>query len=122
MTDKARPLNATEKKTAAEAYNLICVAVDGGTRLPRLLEQAFKECKADFKSADIGRWHVIEAFVRGHRGDISLAELHREYDGYMHAAIVGAGFRGEKPEYDVRRIYELADVIADQRKAWRARA
>lgn len=122
MTDHMRPLTAAEKKTAAETFDLIVHAVDGETRLSRLFAQAFKECKADFSSADIGRWHAIEAFVAGHRGEISLGALHRHHDGYVHAAIVGAGFRSEKPDFDASRIYELAETVSRQRTEWRARA
>ncbi len=122
MTDRTRPLTAAEKKTATDAFDLISYAIDGETRLSRLFAQAFKECRADFSSADIARWHAIEAFVAGHRGDLSLSDLHRHHDGYMHAAVVGAGFRSEKPDFDAGRIYELADAVARQRGEWRARA
>jgi len=122
MTERPRPLTAPEKSTASRAYEMIAIAVDTETRLSRLLDQAFRECKADFRSADIGRWHVIEAFVRGHRGELTLGDVHRNYDGYMHAAIVGAGFRREKPDFDATAIYEIAHTVDDQRAQWRARA
>lgn len=122
MTERPRPLTTSEKSTASRAYDMIATAVDGETRLSRLLDQAFRECKADFRSADIGRWHVIEAFVRGHRGDLKLGEIHRNYDGYMHAAIVGAGFRSEKPDFDASAIYAIAETVDGQRREWRARA
>jgi len=122
MTERLRPLTAAEKKSATTAYDVIAIAVDGNTRLSRLLDQAFKECRTDFLSADIGRWHVIEAFVRGHRGNITIGELHLEYDGYMHAAIAGAALRCEKPDFDASRLYELAEIVDRQRREWRARA
>lgn len=122
MNQDKRPLTSAEKKTATDTYDLIAYAVSGETRLSRLLDQAFKECRADFRSADIARWHVIEAFVEGHRGSLTITDLHRHYDGYMHAAIVGAGFRTEKPDFDMTRIYELAEVVDRQRIEWRARA
>lgn len=122
MTERKRPLTASEKTTAVRAYDMIAMAVDGQTRLSRLLDQSFRECKADFGSADMGRWHVIEAFVRGHRGDLAIADLYRHYDGYMHAAIVGAGLRAEKPDFDGSGIYAIAETVDVQRREWRARA
>lgn len=119
---KKRPLTAAEKKTAADACNQIEYAVSTHPRLAGLLATATKMCHAEFQNADIGRWHVIEGFVSGHRGDISLGDLHRQYDGYMHAVVAGAGFRQEYPEFDATRIHELFEEVKRQRSDWRARA
>ena len=122
MTPLKKPFSVPEKRTIDAAYSAIADVVGSSSpRLATLLASSLKQSTKDFENGTIGRIHVVESFVRGCRDEVKIADLHRMHDGDVAAVIVGAGFRDERPDVDLKDVFDLAAATERARNSWRKR-